>query len=125
LDEETRAYFDQRFGQIDQRFEKIDHRFEMIDQRFGQIDQRFVDLEIKLTKRMDDFAARLEEQIRHSHTELLRAVQGFTEALRERLAAIEAQSPTVAKRLALLEERMQQFEVRYGLHPKNPPPPSQ
>ena len=36
------------------------------DQRFSQVDQRLVDLEIKLTKRMDDFAVSLEESIRDS-----------------------------------------------------------
>ena len=30
--------------------------------------------EVKVTKRMDDFAASLEEQIRDSHTEVLRAM---------------------------------------------------
>jgi len=44
------------------------------DQRFSQVDQRLVDLEIKLTKRMDDFAVRLEESIRDSQTEILRSI---------------------------------------------------
>ena len=89
MDSETRAYFDEKFGAIDQRFvaidqrfAQIDQRFAQIDQRFAQIDQRFVDLEVKLTRRMDDIAASLEEQIRDSQTELLRAMQGYTEAMR-------------------------------------------
>ncbi len=116
------AQIDKRFTQIDQRFAQIDKRFTQIEQRFAQVDQRFVDLEIKLTKRMDDFAASLEEQIRDSQTEVLRAVLGYTEALQARVVPLETQSSSVTTRLGILEQKMREFEARYGLHPRNPPP---
>jgi hypothetical protein len=91
------------------------------DQRFSQVDQRLVDLEIKLTKRMDDFAVSLEESIRDSQTEILRSIEGYAESSRARMSAMEAQNPAILKRLDILETRIQEFESRYGLHPKNPP----
>jgi len=37
------------------------------------------------------------------------------------MSAMEAQNPAILKRLDILATRMQEFESRYGLHPKNFP----
>lgn len=82
------------------RFDAVDQRFDAVDQRFDRLEHRlkeeFHETEVKLTKRMDDFAASLEEEIRDSQTEVLKAMVTTQEAnlarfkdfetLRERMA---------------------------------------
>lgn len=38
MDQELKAYLDQRFERIDQRFERIDERFAQVDERFERVE---------------------------------------------------------------------------------------
>ncbi|HXM44544.1 MAG TPA: hypothetical protein VN924_25125 [Bryobacteraceae bacterium] len=63
---------------IEQRLEGLGQRIEALEQRVNGLERRLEEglheVEVKLTKRMDDFAASLEEQIRDSQTEVLKAM---------------------------------------------------
>ena len=69
--------------------------------------------EVKVTKRMDDFAASLEEQIRDSHTEVLRAMLTTQEGNLARFKDVD----TIRERVAILERRLLEIELRLHLPP--------
>ena len=99
------------------RFDAVDQRFDAVDQRFDRLEHRlkeeFHEIEVKLTKRMDDFAASLEEEIRDSQTEVLKAMVTTQEANLARFKDFE----TLRERMAILERRLLEIEVRLRIPP--------
>lgn len=124
LGENLRALLKEDLGRIERRLDGVDQRFDAVDQRFDAVDQRFDRLEhrlkeefheteVKLTKRMDDFAASLEEEIRDSQTEVLKAMVTTQEANLARFKDFE----TLRERMAILERRLLEIEVRLRIPP--------
>jgi hypothetical protein len=108
---------ERRLHGMDQRFDAVDRRFEEVGQRFDRLEHRLNEglheVEVRLTKRMDDFAASLEEQIRDSQTEVLRAMLTTQEANLLRFKDFE----TLRERMAVLERRLLEIEVRLRIPP--------
>ena len=104
-------------GRIERRLDGVDQRFDAVDQRFDRLEHRlkeeFHETEVKLTKRMDDFAASLEEEIRDSQTEVLKAMVTTQEANLARFKDFE----TLRERMAILERRLLEIEVRLRIPP--------
>lgn len=124
LGENLRALLKEDLGRIERRLDGVDQRFDAVDQRFDAVDQRFDrlehrlkeefhEIEVKLTKRMDDFAASLEEEIRDSQTEALKAMVTTQEANLARFKDFE----TLRERMAILERRLLEIEVRLRIPP--------
>jgi hypothetical protein len=66
-----RAFLKEEIGGLAQRIALLEQRMDGFELRFKE---GLHEIEVKLTKRMDDFAASLEEQIRDSQTEVLKAM---------------------------------------------------
>ncbi len=117
LGENLRALLKEDLGRIERRFDAVDQRFDAVDQRFDRLEHRlkeeFHEIEVKLTKRMDDFAASLEEEIRDSQTEVLKAMVTTQEANLARFKDFE----TLRERMAILERRLLEIEVRLRIPP--------
>jgi hypothetical protein len=117
LGENLRALLKEDLGRIERRFDAVDQRFDAVDQRFDRLEHRlkeeFHETEVKLTKRMDDFAASLEEEIRDSQTEVLKAMVTTQEANLARFKDFE----TLRERMAILERRLLEIEVRLRIPP--------
>jgi len=95
--------FDKRFGAAEQRLDRLEHRLE----------EAIREIEVKLTKRIDDFAASLEEQIRDSQTEVLKAMLTTQEANLLRFRDLE----TLRERMAVRERRLLEIEARLRIPP--------
>ena len=117
LGENLRALLKEDLGRIERRFDAVDQRFDAVDQRFDRLEHRlkeeFHEIEVKLTKRMDDFAASLEEEIRDSQTDVLKAMVTTQEANLARFKGFE----TLRERMAILERRLLEIEVRLRIPP--------
>lgn len=117
LGENLRALLKEDLGRIERRLDGVDQRFDAVDQRFDRLEHRlkeeFHETEVKLTKRMDDFAASLEEEIRDSQTEVLKAMVTTQEANLARFKDFE----TLRERMAILERRLLEIEVRLRIPP--------
>jgi chaperonin cofactor prefoldin len=66
-----RTEIKERLNGLELRLDNLEHRVDGLERR---IDEGLHEIEVKLTRRMDDFAASLEEQIRDSQTEVLKAM---------------------------------------------------
>jgi len=81
MDQELKAYLEERFGRIDARFEQMDRRFEQIDARFEKVDARFEQVDARFEQ--------VDTAIRHTHV-LLEAVQSDVRLVAEgSMGAIE------------------------------------
>jgi len=108
---------EQRIGGLEQRIDGLEQRVDGLEQRVDGLERRLTEglheIEVKLTKRMDDFAASLEEQIRDSQTEVLKAMLTTQEANLLRFKDFE----TLRERMAVLERRLLEIEVRLRIPP--------
>lgn len=115
---------DQRLGELDQRLGGLEVRFGAVESRLDALEQRvdrlelrlnesLHEVEVKLTKRMDDFAASLEEEIRDAQTEILKAMLTAQESNLARFKDIDP----LRERMAILERRLLEIEMRLHIPP--------
>jgi hypothetical protein len=78
-----------------------------------EIREEIAKSEVKLTKRMDDITASLEEEIRDSQTEVLRAMLTTQEGNLARFKDVD----TLRERVAIVERRLLEIEVRLHIPP--------
>ena len=48
MDQELKAYLDQRFGSVDQRLDRVDHRLDSVEHRLGGLESRLDGVEERL-----------------------------------------------------------------------------
>jgi len=112
-----RAFLQEELGSLRSDIGRLEQRLDSLEQRVDGLDRRLNEglheIEVKLTKRMDDFAASLEEQIRDSQTEVLKAMLTTQEANLLRFKDFE----TLRERMAVLERRLLEIEVRLRIPP--------
>lgn len=119
MDEELRAYLEQRFSAIDQRFSAIDQRFDQTHQeiqalreettrRFAQVDRQFEQVEGKLEKVHTDArgAYVLLENLQHKVEIVAEGVSGVS----ERLDTLANQQASTNVRIDSLELRVLRLE---------------
>ena len=85
-----------------------------------ELKQDIKELKVEMFQRMDEIAAILEERIRDSQTELLRAVMSYQESNQQRMTSLETVDAAVMTRLALVEERVMKIDKRLGPPPLPP-----
>jgi chromosome segregation ATPase len=107
----------QRIDGLGQRIDGLGQRIDGLEQRIDglerRVEERLLEVEVKLTKRMDDFAASLEEQIRDSQTEVLKAMLTTQESNLARFKEIEP----LRERIAILERRLLEIEMKLHIPP--------
>ena len=80
--------------------------------------QRSMDaLRVEMLQRMDEHAASLEESIRDSQTEMLKAFISYQEGQQIRMRGFESKDVEITERMAVLERRLQEIERRLLLNP--------
>jgi hypothetical protein len=98
MDQELRAYLDERFERIDRRFEQVDRRFEQMDERFERVDRRF-------------------EQVDRRFEQVDRRFEGSEETARNTLILVEDmrhQVHLIAEAFVGLSDRMDRFQQEAG-----------
>ncbi len=108
----------QRLGAVEQHLGAVEQRLSEeiagVETRLRlEIREEIAKSEIKLTKRMDDIAASLEEEIRDSQTEVLRAMLTTQEGNLARFKEVD----TLRERVAIVERRLLEIEVRLHIPP--------
>jgi chromosome segregation ATPase len=101
---------EQRIDGLGQHIDSLEQRIDGLERR---VEERLLEVEVKLTKRMDDFAASLEEQIRDSQTEVLKAMLTTQESNLARFKEIEP----LRERIAILERRLLEIEMKLHIPP--------
>jgi chromosome segregation ATPase len=104
MDEELRAYLDQRFSSIDQQFSSIDQGFSSIDQRFDETRREIQALREETTHRFDRVDGRLgrvESEIETLKTQV-RGAYILTENVQHKIEV-------VAEGVAGVSERLDRF----------------
>jgi len=79
--------------------------------------QRMDALRVEMLQRMDEHAASLEESIRDSQTEMLKAFISYQEGQQIRMRGFESKDVEITERMAVLERRLQEIERRLLLNP--------
>ena len=79
--------------------------------------QRMDALRAEMLQRMDEHAASLEESIRDSQTEMLKAFISYQEGQQIRMRGFESKDVEITERMAVLERRLQEIERRLLLNP--------
>jgi F0F1-type ATP synthase membrane subunit b/b' len=86
-----------------------------LEERLSQrIDNAKQDLRAELLQRMDEHAASLEESIRDSQTEMLKAFLPYQEAQRVRINILES---GLTERMNIMEHRLFEIEKKLLLNP--------
>jgi hypothetical protein len=78
-----------------------------------QLRARMEDQESRLEERLE----RLQESIRVSQTEVLKAVYGFTQSIQSRLEGSDQTEASLKRRMASIEGRVLEIEKRLNLPP--------
>ncbi len=107
-------------GRLQKLEDNMDQRFAQSDEK---MDRRFAESEVKMDRRFAEMTERLQEFVRDSQTELLRGFQAYATGFDTRLAKLGADfsilDQATDRRLATLERRMLEIEIRIP-----PMPPS-
>ncbi|HEV2135850.1 MAG TPA: hypothetical protein VGR47_16550 [Terracidiphilus sp.] len=70
-----------------------------------------------LRSEMQELRENLQESIRDSQTEVLRAIYGFTESLQQRFQDMDQTEASLKKRMTIIEGRLLEVEKRLNIPP--------
>jgi recombinational DNA repair ATPase RecF len=106
------------FGRMDQLDGRMDRLQTELSQTrtelIARIDASVAEAKVNMFQRLDEVAASLEESIRDSQTEVLRALVSAQEGNTLRLVDLERGDGALKERMAVIERRLLEIEKKLG-----------